>query len=84
MRTGGESEAGLEAAIRLNRRGNECFLKFHPLVQIIATEGSVPTDYNLLHPGWIPALRSLLDHTTEGSGQRWDLGGIEYAEEGEG
>jgi hypothetical protein len=79
----GECEEGLEAAIRLNRWGNEYLLKFHALIQIIAAEGCVPTDYNHLHPGWIPALRPLLDFTTEGVGPGLDLEAIEYAGEGE-
>ncbi len=83
LHASGGSEESLEAAIRLNRRGNEYLLKFHALIQIIAEEGRVPTDYNHLHPGWIPALRPLLDFTTEGVGPRPNLEAIEYTGEGE-
>lgn len=77
LRLGGESEAASEAAMRLNHRGSEYFLKFHALTQIIREERGVPRDYRHLNPGWIPALRPLLDFTEwERSGP--EMGPVEF------
>ncbi len=66
LRAGGDGEKTLEASLRLNRLGREYFFKFHPLIQLIAENGGrVPTEYNLLSPGWIPALRALMNYIDE-------------------
>jgi len=77
LHTGGESDAGMEAAIRLNWLGHEYFLKFHALTQIIRDEGRVPTDYSHLNPGWIPALRPFLQFT-EWSASQPEMGPVEF------
>ncbi len=74
-------ETALEAALHLNRRGNEYFLKFLPLVRLIIKQGP-PTDYNHLRD--LPlALRPLLDLTTAGTGQRFELASIQFGREEE-
>jgi hypothetical protein len=71
------NETALDAALHLNRRGNEYFLKFVPLIQLIITEGHPPTDYNHLRD--LPfALRPLLDLTTEGADLHLDMDSIEF------
>lgn len=75
-------ETALAAALRLNRHGNEYFLKFYPLVHLIIAEGRPPTDYNHLRD--LPlALRPLLDLTTDGRGPRLDFGAIQFRGESE-
>src|SRR5262249_11969223 len=61
LRAEGESEA----AILLNRRGNEYFQMFRPLLEIVIAERGLPHDYYHLTPDLIHALRPLLDLTTE-------------------
>ena len=77
------AEGDSEAAVGLNRWGNEYFLKFHALIQTVIAEDGVPADFNLLTPGLILTLRPLLAWTTEeGRGPRLDLGVIQF-EDGE-
>jgi hypothetical protein len=79
LRAGGDTEA----AIRLNRWGNEYFLKFHALIQTITAEKGLPNDYNHLTRDLVLALRPLLEWTsTSGTTQRLDLGTIEFGDEG--
>jgi len=59
-----------EESIQRNRQGNEYFLKFLPLVQLIINEGGVPTDYAHLSREFVGALRPLLNYVTEGARQR--------------
>ncbi len=54
-----------EAAIRLNRRGNEYFLKFRPLIELIIAENGLPRDYRLLSRELVSAVRPLLRYVTE-------------------
>ena len=61
LRATGDSEA----AIQLNRRGNEYLFLFHPLLKIIIAEHGLPRDYYHLTPDLILALRPLLSLTTE-------------------
>ncbi len=77
LRAAGDSEA----AIRLNRWGNEYFLKFRALLQIVIDENRLPRDFNLLTLDFINALRPLLEWTSEAQavpGPDW--GAIEFAE----
>lgn len=64
LRTPGDSEA----AIRVNRWGNEYFMKFRPLVQIIIAENVVPPDYALLSREFAVAVQSLLPYVTDKAG----------------
>jgi hypothetical protein len=74
LRAGGENEA----AIRLNRRGNEYFLKFRPLAQIIIDDDHPPTDFNLLSNALIGAVRSAMRFTSDGLGPRLNLESVEF------
>jgi hypothetical protein len=74
LRADGDSEA----AIQLNRRGNEYFLLFRPLLEIIITEHGLPRDYNHLKLDLIQALRSLLPLTTEAQIPRPQLQNVEF------
>lgn len=68
-----------EAAIRLNRWGNEYFMKFRALIQTVIAENGLPADFNLLTPQLIAGLRPLLSWTGEvPGGPRLDLGTIEF------
>jgi hypothetical protein len=76
LRADGDSEA----AIRLNRRGNEHFLQFRALIETVIEEDGVPKDYKHLTVEFLRAVRRLLDLTTEHSGPRLDLGNVEFGE----
>ena len=77
LRAGGDSEA----AIQLNRRGNEYFLLFRPLLDIIIAERGLPRDYYHLTPDLIQALRPLLAFTTEALVARPQLRNVEFVSE---
>ena len=79
LRADGDSEA----AIQLNRRGNEYFLLFSPLLKIIIAEHGLPRDYYHLKPDLIQALRSLLTFTTETQIPRPQLHNVEFISEDE-
>jgi hypothetical protein len=79
LRADGDSEA----AIQLNRRGNEYFLMFRPLLQIIITEHGLPRDYNHLKLDLVQALRSLLPLTTEAQIPRSQAQIVEFISEDE-
>jgi len=79
LRTPGDDEA----AIRVNRWGNEYFIKFRPLIEIIIAEQGIPTDYTLLSPEFVLALRALLPYITEGARQRIAFGEIAFGGESE-
>jgi hypothetical protein len=79
LRADGDSEA----AIQLNRRGNEYFLLFRPLLQIIITEQGLPCDYYHLTPDLIQALRPLLTLTTEALVPRPQVQNVEFISEDE-
>jgi hypothetical protein len=78
LRTPGDSEA----AMRVNRWGNEMLLLFRPLIEIVVAEGVVPTDYAHLSREFVLALRPLLDYATESGRQQIEFGEVEF-EEGE-
>jgi len=79
LHVGGDSEKILDAALRLNQSGQEYFLFFYPLTQIIREGGArVPAAYNHLHPGWIPALMPMLDHINERPRFTLDQSGVEF------
>ncbi len=76
--------AGLEAAIRLNRRGSEYFLKFHALIQMIITEGRPPVDYFHLRDLPLTLQRGrYLGLIGDSGGSELDLGGVEFTGEDE-
>jgi hypothetical protein len=77
LRTPGEHEA----AIRINRRGNEYFLKFRPLLKIIIAENGLPSDYALLTPEFVQAVRSLVNYVTEDVRQRITFGEVAFEDE---
>ena len=74
LRVGGESDA----AIQINRRGNEYFLKFRALVETVIAENGIPTDYALLSREFIQTLRPLLAFVTEGTRQRLSFGAVAF------
>ncbi|HEX5702657.1 MAG TPA: hypothetical protein VFX97_05525 [Pyrinomonadaceae bacterium] len=55
-----------EAAIRVNRWGNEYFLKFQPLVNMIVAEEGLPKDYQLLTLPFASSMQSVLPYITYG------------------
>lgn len=67
LRVPGETEA----AIRLNRRGNDYAMLFRPVAELMAAEGSLPRrTHPLLTGELLAAIRPLLDWITERAG--WD------------
>ncbi len=78
LRVAGDSEA----AIRINRRGNEYFLKFRPLVEIIRQEKRKPVEFTKLTNYFIlQGINPLLRYTTNSGGQPLDLGKVTYESE---
>jgi hypothetical protein len=75
------AEGDSEAAIQLNRRGNEYFLLFRPLLEIIIAEHGLPRDYYHLTLDLIQALDSLLPLTTEAQIPRPQLQNVEFISE---
>lgn len=69
-----------DAAMKINRRGNEYFLKFRPLVETVIAENGIPTDYAHLSREFIQSLRPLLAFTTEGTGQRLSFGAVTFGD----
>ncbi len=59
-----------DTAMRVNRLGNEYFVKFLPLLQIITEEEGLPPEYEKLTYEFYRALRSLVD--IAGFGERVD------------
>ena len=66
LRAPGDSEA----AIQVNRRGNEYFMKFRPLIKMIDAERGIIADYKHLKSEFEQAIRSLVHYTTEPGDQR--------------
>jgi hypothetical protein len=66
LRAPGDSEA----AIQINRRGNEYFMKFRPLLKMTDAERGVIADYRHLKPEFEQAIRALVHYTTEPGDQR--------------
>jgi hypothetical protein len=54
-----------EAAVQVNRWGNEYFLKFRPLMEIIVAEAGLPRDYSLLTLAFAQSMGHLLPYITE-------------------
>jgi hypothetical protein len=69
-----------DAAMQINRRGNEYFLKFRPLVETVIAENGIPTDYAHLSREFIQSLRPLLAFTTEGTRQRLSFGAVTFGD----
>lgn len=69
-----------EAALQMNRRGNEMFLKFRPLVEMVISEGVLPKDYRLLTLGFVLALRPLLPYVTEAARPAISFGEVAFGE----
>lgn len=76
LRVAGDSEA----AIQINRWGNEYFLKFRPLKEILEAEYGVPKDYNLLTLTFAQSLQQLLPYITE-QGSSLSFGEIDFNSE---
>jgi hypothetical protein len=69
-----------QAALSLNRRGNEYFLKFYPLIEMIKDDGHPPTDFRLLTNELISSVGRLLDWITLGATSGLKIGQIEFRE----
>ena len=76
----GDDELMAEAALRVNRRGNEYFLKFQPLLELVVAEGGMPVDYPQLTLNLVLTLRKLVPYTTEAARQRVSFEEIEFEE----
>ncbi|HEY0406347.1 MAG TPA: hypothetical protein VGC89_11510 [Pyrinomonadaceae bacterium] len=74
LRVAGDSDA----ALQINRRGNEYFLKFRALIETVIAENGVPTDYAHLSREFIQSLRPLLAFVTEGARQRLSFGAVAF------
>lgn len=59
-----------EMTLKINRQGNEFFLKFRPLVEMIIAANGIPSEYKLLSRGFVQTLRPLLNYVTERGHQR--------------
>jgi hypothetical protein len=70
-----------DAAMLVNRRGNEYFLKFRPLVETVIAENGIPTDYAHLSREFIQSLRPLLAFTTESTRQRLSFGAVTFGDD---
>ncbi len=75
LRVPGDSEA----VIRVNRWGNEYFLKFRSLIEIVIAENGIPSDYALLNWEFAWALRPILDYITENVQQRISFGEVVFS-----
>lgn len=64
LRAAGVDETSAEAALQLNRRGNEQFLLFRALLEIVAEAWPLP-DYPHIALDFVLALRALVDYTTD-------------------
>jgi hypothetical protein len=74
LRTPGDNEA----AIRVNRWGNEYFLKFLSLMKIVIEEGGIPSDYMKLSRGFVVTQRRLLDYVTYGMQRQIAFGPVAF------
>jgi hypothetical protein len=74
LRTPGDNEA----AIAVNRRGNDYFMKFRPLIELIIEEKGIPDDYLHLSREFVGSLRPLMDYTTEGGQPRISFGEVRF------
>nr|VFJ50697.1 MAG: hypothetical protein BECKFM1743C_GA0114222_100883 [Candidatus Kentron sp. FM]VFJ50727.1 MAG: hypothetical protein BECKFM1743A_GA0114220_100873 [Candidatus Kentron sp. FM]VFK08739.1 MAG: hypothetical protein BECKFM1743B_GA0114221_100803 [Candidatus Kentron sp. FM] len=79
LRAPGDSEA----AIRLNRWGNEYFLKFHALLETVIAEDGLPTDFRHLTPELVLSVRKLLPWVTEVADSAAELESIEFVGNGQ-
>jgi hypothetical protein len=78
LRVAGDSDA----ALRINRRGNEYFLKFRALIETVIAENGIPTDYAHLSREFIQSLRPLVAFATEGARQRLSFGAVAFENAG--
>ena len=67
-----------DAAILLNRRGNEYFLTFRPFLEILIAENRLPSEYAHLTLEFEQALRPLLDYATERAEPRISFGSVAF------
>jgi hypothetical protein len=66
----GDDDLLSEAALHVNRRGNEYFLKFRPLLELVVEEGGLPEAYPHLTLDFVLRLRALVPYTTTEARQR--------------
>ncbi|HEX8141243.1 MAG TPA: hypothetical protein VF553_01520 [Pyrinomonadaceae bacterium] len=78
LRASGDSDA----ALQLNRRGNEYFLKFRALIETVIAENGVPADYAHLSREFVQSLRPLLAFVTESARQRLSFGAVAFNDAG--
>jgi len=64
LTVGGDDELLSAAALRVNRRGNEYFLKFRSLLELVVEEGGLPEAYPHLTLDFVLTLRRLVRYTT--------------------
>ncbi len=67
-----------DAALRLNRWGNEYFLKFLALIEIIIDEDGLPKDYQHLTPALARAIERLLPYATWNIQHRIEFTPVEF------
>jgi hypothetical protein len=77
----GDGDLMAEAALRVNRRGNEYFLKFRPLLKIVVEGEGSHLDYAQLSREFIWALQALVPYTTEAARQKMSFEEIEFEED---
>ncbi|MDM8515094.1 hypothetical protein QUF76_02755 [Desulfobacterales bacterium HSG16] len=67
-----------DEALRVNRFGNEYFLKFRPFLEILEEENGIPSEYHYLTRTFYRALRPLVDFATFGEKRGLNFGDTEF------
>jgi hypothetical protein len=75
------AQGSSDAALRLNRWGNEYLLKFLPLVEIVVAEKGVPRDYRHLTPDFVTAIRCRLQYATYNVRHKIEFTPVEFETE---
>ena len=75
LRASGSNDTGL----RLNRWGNEYFLKFFALIEIIIAEDGLPKDYRHVTPRLAQAIERLWPYTTWNIQHKIEFTPVEFA-----
>jgi hypothetical protein len=78
----GVDELTAEAALQLNRRGNEAFLLFRALLEIVTEAWPLP-DYPHIKGDFVMVLRGLVDYMTETARQGLVFGDAVFTEAGD-
>jgi len=75
------AQGSSDAALRLNRWGNEYLLKFLPLVETVIAAKGVPKDYRHLTTDLVNAIRRLLQYSTCNVRHRIEFTSVDFPKE---